>query len=35
MIYIASTAVVIILEIIYHDIDKIREREEKRFKENV
>ena len=35
MIYIASTAVVIILEIIYHDMNKKREQEEKSFKDNV
>jgi hypothetical protein len=35
MIYLGATIGIVILEIIYHDIDKMREREEKRFKENV
>jgi hypothetical protein len=35
MIYLGATIGVVIIEIIYHDMNKMREREEKRFKENV
>jgi len=35
MIYIAATIGVVIVEIIYYDMNKMREREEKSFKENV
>lgn len=35
MIYLTAAAVTIIVEIIYHNIGKEREKEEKRFKENV
>jgi|TARA_R110002049_G_C8880433_1_gene539898 hypothetical protein len=35
MIYLGATIGIVILEIIYHDIDKKREKEEKSFKDNV
>ena len=35
MIYIAATIGVVIVEIIYYDMNKMREREEKSFKDNV
>jgi len=35
MIYLGATIGIVILEIIYHDMNKKREQEEKRFKENV
>ena len=35
MIYLGATIGIVILEIIYNDMNKMREREEKRFKENV
>ena len=35
MIYLGPTIGIVILEIIYHDIDKEREKEEKSFKDNV
>ena len=35
MIYIAATIGIVIVEIIYYDMNKMREREEKSFKENV
>ena len=35
MIYLGVTIGVVILEIIYHDMNKKREREEKSFKDNV
>jgi hypothetical protein len=34
MIYLGATIGIVILEIIYHDMNKKREREEKSFKEN-
>ena len=35
MIYLGATIGIVIVEIIYCDMNKKREREEKRFKENV
>jgi len=35
MIYLGATIGIVILLIIYHDIDKKREKEEKSFKDNV
>ena len=35
MTYLGATIGIVILEIIYHDIDKKREKEEKSFKDNV
>ena len=35
MIYLGATIGIVILEIIYHDIDKKREKEEKSIKDNV
>jgi|TARA_R110002126_G_scaffold104596_1_gene238424 hypothetical protein len=35
MIYLGATIGIVILEIIYHDMNKKREQEEKSFKDNV